>query len=78
MIYQAISEGDKPKGISPWQFTDPALRMRFALIAAYGEARCGENSKALDMLNYIAATNKEWAVDGPKAQELINAAHSEP
>jgi hypothetical protein len=78
MIYQTISVGDKPKGMSPWQFTNPALKMQFTLIAAYGEARCGENSKALELLNYVATTNNEWAVDGAKAQELINLAHSAP
>lgn len=77
MINQAIAEGQKPYGIGMWQFENLFQIEQLTLIAAYGEARCGSESKAIQRLNEAAHINKEWVASGEKAQGLIHLARSD-
>lgn len=75
MLNKAIAEGEKPAGTGMWLYENTEQIEQLIIFSAYGEARCGEESKALERLNELTLINKEWAVGGEKAQKLIDSAH---
>jgi len=76
MIYLTIAEMNNPNRRVKGQFSNPGQKEPLLIYAAFGEARCGDDTKALELVNSLAKINPEWASNGEKARNLLNQAHT--
>jgi len=74
MLDLTVAEGGKSENVGLWSFESPGQKEKLLLMTAFGEARCGSQSKAMERLSEVAKTNKEWEVDGAMAKGLMKSA----
>jgi len=76
MINHTLAEGSKPRNAGIWMFDSFEQKEKFLLLSAYAEARCGQESKALEKLAEVALRDNQWMPNGPMASGLMNSAHA--
>jgi len=78
ILEKALEIGAAPAGTMPWSYDSPEAKMKLLRLGVYGEARCGKEEYAMNLLKALERLDKRWAAGGAMAQGLLKSARLSP
>ena len=72
MLNRALAADDSARNAGGLIRIDPVKRTLTIVDTASAEARCGDRSRAAQLIAHLAETDPDWALDGQQAQSLLN------